>query len=64
MDVVVLDVAAILAQMNRDHVGAAKVSFYRSPHRIGLIGSAGLTDGGHVIDVYTQLDHDASVAVF
>src|SRR5439155_1870113 len=38
--VVVLDVAAVLAQVHGDAVGAAEMRLHRSPYRIGLVGAA------------------------
>jgi hypothetical protein len=50
-DVVVADVAAILAQMRGDAVGAGMDGELRRAHRIGMPPAAGVADGGDVIDV-------------
>ena len=55
--VLVLDMAAVLAQMDRDPVGAAQVRLDRRPDRVRLVGAPGLPDGGHVVDVYAKFDH-------
>ena len=54
LDVVVLDVAAVLAQVDGDAVGAGRLAQPRGLERIGLVGAACLPDGGHVIDVDVQ----------
>ena len=50
-DVVVADVAAILAQMRGDAVGAGMNGELRRADRIGMPPAAGVADGGDVIDV-------------
>ena len=55
--VLVLDVAAVLAQVDRDAVGAAEMRFDRRPHGVGLVGSACLPHGRHVIYVDAELNH-------
>ena len=50
-DVVVADVAAILAQMRGDAVGAGRDRELRRPHRIGMAPAARVADGGDVVDV-------------
>ena len=50
-DVVVADVAAILAQMRGDAVGAGLDRELGRAHRIGMPPAAGVADGGDVIDV-------------
>ena len=59
--VLVLDVAAVLAQVHGDAVGAAQVRLDRGPHRVGLVGAPRLADGGDVVDVDAQLDHRSPV---
>ncbi len=53
-DVVVGDVAAVLAQMRGDAVRAGRDRQPRGPHRIGMPPAAGIADGGDVIDVHAQ----------
>ena len=55
--VLVLDVAAVFAQVDGDPVRAAEVRLDCGPYWIGLVGAARLPDGGHVVDVDAQLDH-------
>ena len=54
----VLDVAAILAQMHGDAVGAPQVRLDGGPDRIGFIGTSRLADGGDVVDVDAEFDHE------
>jgi hypothetical protein len=55
---IVLDVAAVLAQMHGDAVGAAEVGFHGGPHRVGFVpGAARLAHGGDVVDVDAEFDH-------
>jgi hypothetical protein len=51
LDVRVLDVPAILAEMGRDAVGARPLGEQRGGDGIGLIGPPGLPDGRDVIDI-------------
>ena len=51
VDVGVGDVAAILAQMGGDAVGAGRCGEPRGAHRIGMLAAARVADGGDVIDV-------------
>ena len=55
--VLVLDVAAVLAQVHGDAVGAAQVRLDGGPHGIGLVGAARLPQRRHVVDVDAELDH-------
>ena len=50
-DVVVADVAAILAQMRGDAVGAGLLGELGRAHRIGMTAAARVADGGDMIDV-------------
>ena len=54
--VVVLDMAPILAQMDRDAVGAAEVRLHRRPDRVRLIRSACLAQGGDMVDIHAEFD--------
>ena len=55
-DVAVLDVAAILAQMQRDAVGAGLSASERRVHRIGIARAPRLAQRRHVIDVDAECD--------
>ena len=52
--VAVLNVAAVLAQVDRDRVGPAEFGERRRPDGIGLVRLAGLADRGDVVDVDAQ----------
>jgi hypothetical protein len=56
----ILDVAPVLAQVDRDPVGSAQVRLDRRPHRVGLVRAPRLPQRGDVIDVDTELNHDRS----
>lgn len=53
-DVRVLDMTAILAQVRRYPVGAGLFANVRCGERIGFVGTACLTNGGHVVNVDEQ----------
>ena len=55
--VLVLDVAAVLAQVHGDAVGAAEVRLDRGPHRIGLVGAPRLPQRRDVVDVDAEFNH-------
>ena len=55
--VLVLDVAAVLAQVQRDAVGAGALGEQRRMHRIGIARAARLAQRGHVIDVDAQREN-------
>ncbi len=50
-DVVVADMAAVLAQMRGDAVGARRDREFGRAHRIGMAPAARIADGGDVIDI-------------
>jgi phosphate transport system protein len=50
-------VPAVLTQVHGDAVGPAQMRLDRRPHRIRLVGSPRLADGGDVIDVDAEFDH-------
>jgi phosphate transport system protein len=56
-NIVILNVPAVFAQMNRDAVSAAKVRTGRRPNRVGLVGSPGLAYCGNMVDVHAEFDH-------
>ena len=49
--IALLNMAAILAQVDRDRVGPAQFGQRRRPNRVGLVRFAGLAHRGHVIDI-------------
>jgi hypothetical protein len=51
----------VLAQVDRDAVGAAQVRLDRRPDRVGLVGAPCLAHGGDVIDVDAELDHKSLI---
>ena len=55
LDVPVLDVSAILAQMQRDGIGTGLLGLPGRLDGIGIARATRLTQGGHVIDINTQL---------
>ena len=60
-DVSVLDMAAVLAQVRRDSVGAGGLALSRGRHRVRFASLPATVprfpQSGHVIDVYSQLQH-------
>ena len=58
LNIVVLDVAAVFAEMDGDAVGATQLCLNRGPNRVGFVGAAGLAYRGDVVDIDTQFDHD------
>ena len=55
-DVVIDDVAAILAQMRGDAVGASRDRNLRSPNRIRMFAAASITHSGDVIYVHAEAE--------
>ena len=60
--IVILDVAAVFAQMDRDRIGAGALRQPRRLDRIGIEREPRLPHGGDVIDVDPQPRHRASGA--
>ena len=58
-DVVVADVAAILAQMRGDAVGAGRDRELGRAHRIGMAPAARVADGGDVVDIDAEAESGA-----
>ena len=56
-DVVVLDVAAILAQVHGNPVRAGLLAERCGRGRIGLVGATGLAQRRYVVDVHIEPDH-------
>ena len=54
LDIVVGDVAAILAQMRRDPVGAGLLGYPGGADRVGTHAAAGVADGGDMVDVHAK----------
>jgi hypothetical protein len=44
-------VAAVLAQMRGDAVGAGRDGDMGGPDRVGMNAAAGIAQGGHVVDI-------------
>ena len=63
LDIVVLNMAAIFAQVHGDQISAPQLRLNRCPYRIGLDRSTSLPHGGDMVNVHAQLDHGTSVAV-
>ncbi len=55
--VAILDVAAVLAQVHGDAVGAGELDERRRPQRIGIRRAARLAQRRHVVDVDVETDH-------
>jgi hypothetical protein len=55
--ILILNMAAILAQMDGNAVSATKMGLDRSPNGIRLIGSSSLPHRRDVIDIDTQFNH-------
>ena len=53
-DIVIADVATILAQVRGDAVGAGNNRELGGTHRIGMATAAGVADGGDVIDIDSE----------
>jgi hypothetical protein len=54
--IIILDVPAVFAQVNRDAIRAAQVRFDRGPDRVGFIRPPRLPNGGDVVDVHPKFD--------
>ena len=57
--VLVLDMPAVFAQMDRDAVRTAQMGFDCGPHWIRLVGAARLAQCGDMVDVDAEFDQDA-----
>jgi hypothetical protein len=57
--ILILNMAAVLAQMNCNAVSATEMGLDRSPNRIGLIRSSSLPHRRNVINIDTQFNHDS-----
>jgi hypothetical protein len=55
--ILILNMAAILAQMDGNAVSATEMGLDRSPNGIGLIGSSSLPHRRDVIDIDTEFNH-------
>ena len=58
-DVGILNVAAIFAQMDGNAVGTANVCFDSSPDGLRFIGLPCLPDGGDVVNINAEFDHNS-----
>ena len=52
--VAVLDVPAVLAEMDGDPVGAPQLGQHRRPDRVRLAPAPGLAQGGDMINIHAQ----------
>ncbi len=59
----IIDMAAILAQVNRNPIRPPKLSLNRRPNRIRLTPPPSLPQGRHMINIHTQFYHNRIVAV-
>ena len=55
----VLDMPAILSKMHCDALRTSQLSCDRSPNGVGFITATGLAKRGDVIDIDTEMDHEA-----
>src|SRR5690606_374119 len=62
-EVAVLDVAAVLAQVDRDLVGAAELGLVRRRDGVGLSPTPRLPERGDVVDVDPEPDHGSALPV-
>ena len=56
-NIIVVNMASILAQMHGDRIRAAELRFARGPDRVRLVGPPGLADGRHMVEIDAELDH-------
>ena len=61
LDVAVLDVPPIAAQVHGDPVGPPQLGQHRGVDRVGLARPPRLAHGGHVVDVDAEAKHTAGV---
>ena len=57
LEIVILDVSAILTEVDGDSGGSASLCCQGSLHRIRLVDPPGLPDGGDVVDVDAESGH-------
>jgi hypothetical protein len=57
IDIPVLDVAAVFAQMDNDSVGPAQFGQVGGMDWVRLMGQPGLADGGYVVDIDNEIRH-------
>jgi hypothetical protein len=55
--ILVLDVAAVLAQVHGDAVGAAQMRLHRRPDGVGLVRAPRLAHRSHMVDIDGELNH-------
>jgi hypothetical protein len=55
-----LDVAAVLAEVERDAVGPAEFGERGRPDGVRLVGAASLPDGGDMVDIYAEQGHEGN----
>ena len=57
IQIAVLDVPAVFAEVDRDAVGSAQFGLDGGPDGVRFVGPPGLPDGGHVIDIDSEQRH-------
>ena len=61
-DIVVVDMAAVLAEVDGDAVGPAELGLVGGADGVWFAASAGLADGGDMVNIHTELDHVGMIA--
>ena len=54
LEIGIADMSTVFAQMRGDAIAAHRGHDFRRPHRIGMIASARVADGGDVVDIDPQ----------
>ena len=60
-EIIVLNMATILTEVERDPMGAAQLCLNGSPGGVGFPGPSGLANGGDMIDVDTEIWHESGI---
>jgi hypothetical protein len=64
MNIRILNMAPVLAQMHGNAIGTAEMGFDGSPKRVGLIGTPSLAKRGDVVDIDAEFDHNSCNSIF
>jgi hypothetical protein len=62
LEIAILDVATVLAEVHRDGVGTAQLRERGRPHRVGLDRAPRLSDRGDVIDIDAERGHEGTAS--